>query len=161
MRLKNILLSRWLNYFVRFSIGFVFLYAGVEKLLDPEAFARSISQYDLLPESLLPQAAIGLPVMEVLAGLGLIFAIRGSLYVILALLTMFVFVIWYGILRHLDIDCGCFSPYELKSHRSLWNAFYRDLVMITAVIYLHVSHMIRTLRQKSLAYFFISHSKND
>jgi len=158
LRLKKILLSRWINYLVRFSIGSVFLYAGVVKLLDPKAFAKVISQYGLIPEVLLPQVAIGLSVLEVLAGFGLVFAIRGSLGVIFGLLTMFVFVLWYGILRHLDIDCGCFPPDELKSHASLWNAFYRDLVMIAAVVYLYVSHKIRS--GKKLGLFFINQNKN-
>lgn len=157
MRLKKIVLSPWISYFIRFSIGSIFLYAGLVKLLDPKAFAKVISQYDLIPESLLPQVAIGLPVLEVLAGFGLVFAIRGSLGVIFGLLTMFVFVLWYGILRHLDIDCGCFSPDELKSHASLWNAFYRDLVMIAAVVYLYISHKIRF--GEKLGLFFINQNK--
>jgi uncharacterized membrane protein YphA (DoxX/SURF4 family) len=157
LRLKKIVLSPWISYFIRFSIGSIFLYAGLVKLLDPKAFAKVISQYDLIPEILLPQVAIGLPVLEVLAGFGLVFAIRGSLGVIFGLLTMFVFVLWYGILRHLDIDCGCFSQDELKSHASLWNAFYRDLVMIAAVVYLYISHKIRS--GKKIGLFFINQNK--
>jgi uncharacterized membrane protein YphA (DoxX/SURF4 family) len=157
LRLKKILLSPWISYLIRFSIGSIFLYAGMVKLLDPKAFAKVISQYDLIPEILLPQVAIGLPVLEVLAGFGLVFAIRGSLCVIFGLLTMFVFVLWYGILRHLDIDCGCFSQDELKSHASLWNAFYRDLVMIAAVVYLYISHKIRS--GKKIGLFFINQNK--
>jgi uncharacterized membrane protein YphA (DoxX/SURF4 family) len=157
LRLKKIVLSPWISYFIRFSIGSIFLYAGLVKLLDPKAFAKIISQYDLIPEGLLPQVAIGLPVLEVLAGFGLVFAIRGSLGVIFGLLTMFVFVLWYGILRHLDIDCGCFSQDELKSHASLWNAFYRDLVMIAAVVYLYISHKIRS--GKKIGLFFINQNK--
>jgi uncharacterized membrane protein YphA (DoxX/SURF4 family) len=157
LRLKKILLSPWISYLIRFSIGSIFLYAGMVKLLDPKAFAKVISQYDLIPEILLPQVAIGLPVLEVLAGFGLVFAIRGSLCVIFGLLTMFVFVLWYGILRHLEIDCGCFSQDELKSHASLWNAFYRDLVMIAAVVYLYISHKIRS--GKKIGLFFINQNK--
>jgi uncharacterized membrane protein YphA (DoxX/SURF4 family) len=141
---KKILLSPWFCRIVRFALGSVFIYAGFIKLLDPKAFAKVISQYDLVPESLLAPVAISLPVVEFLAGLGLIFAIRGSLSIIFGLLIMFVIILWYGILRHLDIDCGCFSPEELKSHASLWNAFYRDLAMIAAVIYLYVSNLLRS-----------------
>jgi len=61
-------------------------------------------------------------------------------------------------LNNLSIDCGCFSPEELKSYTSLWYAFYRDLVMIAAVIYLYVSHEIRS--GKKLGLFFISQNKN-
>ncbi len=94
---------------VRLILGSVFVYAGVVKILDPKAFASIISQYGLVPESLLVPVAIGLPLVEILAGLGLIFNIRGSLPTIFGLLVMFIFVLWYGILQELNIDCGCFT----------------------------------------------------
>jgi len=127
---------------VRFSLGSVFIYAGFSKLLDPKAFARVLSQYDLIPESLLAPVSIGLPALEFLAGLGLIFAIRGSLSIIFGLLITFVIVLWYGILNNLNIDCGCFSPDEIKGYTSLRHALYRDIVMIAATIYLCVSHRV-------------------
>ena len=142
MRLKRIALSPWINLLIRFILGSMFFYAGVAKLLDPKAFARVISQYDLVPESLLAPIAIGLPVLEVLAGIGLIFAVRGSLSVISGLLVMFVFVLWYGILRNLNIDCGCFSPQELKNYAGLQQALYRDIGMLGGVVYLYVSNWI-------------------
>jgi hypothetical protein len=74
--------------------------------------------------------------LEVLAGLGLIFDVRGSLVVIFGLLVMFVFVLWFGILKDLDINCGCFSPADLKEHSALRAAMYRDLAMVAAVTYL-------------------------
>jgi len=142
LRLKNILLPPWLNYLVRFILGSVFLYAGVAKLSDPKAFAKVISQYDLVPESLLAPVAIGLPVLEVLAGIGLFFAVRGSLSVIFGLLVMFVFVLWYGILKNLNIDCGCFPPGELNSYAGLQQALYRDIAMIAATGYLFIADWI-------------------
>lgn len=148
---RKMLLSPWFYRIVRFALGSVFIYAGIIKLLDPKAFAKLISHYDLVPESLLVPVAIGLPVVEFLAGLGLIFAIRGSLSLIFGLLIMFVFVLWYGILRHLDIDCGCFSSAELKSHAGLWHAFYRDLVMIAAVLYLYLLRWVQSGRKIRLS----------
>ena len=127
---------------VRFSLGSIFIYAGFSKLLDPKAFARVLSQYDLIPEGLLVPVSVGLPALEFLAGLGLIFAIRGSLSIIFGLLITFVIVLWYGILSNLNIDCGCFSPEEIKGYASLQHALYRDIVMIAAAIYLYVSHLV-------------------
>ena len=132
----NLLGSLWLYRFIRISIGSIFIYAGVMKLFDPKAFAATISQYGLVPEILLAPVAIGLPVLEVIAGVGLIFQIRWSLSVIFSLLVMFVFVLWYGILKDLNIDCGCLSPSEISVHNSLRCAFYRDLVMMAGVMYL-------------------------
>jgi hypothetical protein len=126
------------------GLGSIFLYAGAIKLLDPKAFAQTISAYGLVPDTLLVPVAIGLPVIEMIAGVGLIFAIRGSLSVIFSLLILFIVVLWYGILKNFDIDCGCFSPDELKGYVSLRQAFYRDLVMVAAVLYLYISRLIHT-----------------
>lgn len=145
------MLSAWFYRVVRFALGSIFVYAGFIKLIDPKAFAKVISQYDLVPESLLAHVAIGLPALEFLAGLGLIFAIRGSLSIIFGLLVMFAIVLWYGILNHLDIDCGCFSPEELKSHAGLRYAFYRDIVMIVAVLYLYLSRWFQSGRKIRLS----------
>jgi len=147
----KILLSPWLHHISRFTLGSIFVYSGFIKLIDPKAFARAISHYDLLPESLLAPVAIGLPALEFLAGLGLIFAVRGSLSIIFSLLIMFVIVLWYGILSNLDIDCGCFSPEELKNQAGLWYAFYRDLVMIVAVLYLYLYRWVQSGRKLYLS----------
>jgi uncharacterized membrane protein YphA (DoxX/SURF4 family) len=148
---RKMLFSPWFYRIVRFALGSIFVYAGFIKLIDPKAFAKVISQYDLVPESLLAPVAIGLPVVEFLAGLGLIFAVRGSLSIIFGLLIMFVVVLWYGILSNLDIDCGCFSPEEIKSHASLWHAFYRDLIMIVAVLYLYLLRWVQSGRKIGLS----------
>jgi uncharacterized membrane protein YphA (DoxX/SURF4 family) len=137
-----LIFSRWPSRIIRWGLALVFLYAGTIKLLDPKAFARSISQYDLAPDFLLPVLAIGLPLLEILGAVGLIFAVRGSLTLIFSLLLLFVAVLWYGILKDLHIDCGCFSPEELQAQAGLWEAFYRDLVMIGAALFLYVSRWI-------------------
>lgn len=135
--------STWLSFLIRLGLGSVFIYAGTLKLLDPKAFARTISRYDLIPDSILPVAAIGLPVLELLAGIGVILAIRGSLSVMLSLLALFAAVLWYGILSNLNVDCGCFSGEDLKSQAGLWQAFYRDLIMMGGVIVLYGSRRLK------------------
>jgi len=78
--LFGILLSRWPYLIVRVALALIFIYAGSVKLMDPKAFARIISHYDMVPEVLLPAVAIGLPVVEVLAGAALIFDLRPGQY---------------------------------------------------------------------------------
>jgi len=134
---KNILFSIWSYRLVRMCIGLVFVYAGIMKLADPDSFADIIAGYGLVPRSLLVPAAIGLPALEVVAGIGLIFDTRGSLSTILGLLFMFVFVLWFGILKDLDIDCGCFSAEEIKEHGALRGALFRDLWMVAGALYLY------------------------
>ena len=83
-QVRTVLLSPKLCLLVRIVLGLVFIYAGAAKLIDPKAFANVISQYDILPEFLLAPFAMGLPALELIAGIGLIFNVRGSLAVISA-----------------------------------------------------------------------------
>lgn len=138
------LISPWPYRVIRVLLAGLFIFGGGIKLLDPKAFAATISVYGLVPEPLLPFVAVVLPLAEVLAGFGLLFDIRGSLTTILALLGLFVFVLWYGILKNLDVDCGCFGPEELASQGKLWSAFYRDLILVGLVVpFLYASRWMR------------------
>jgi hypothetical protein len=144
--------SLWPSGLIRFGLGGVFVYSGIIKLCAPKIFARSLSQYDLIPEALLPVAAIGLPVLELLAGIGVILAFRGSLSVLFSLLVLFTTVLWYGILKDLNVDCGCFSSEELMGQAGLWRAFYRDLVMLAAALFLFVSRWVQVGRKENLPF---------
>jgi uncharacterized membrane protein YphA (DoxX/SURF4 family) len=127
----------WLYHFLRLGLACIFMYAGFVKLLDPLAFAHAIARYDLVPEGLLPLVAVGLPALELLAGAGLIFEVRGSLTIIALLLLMFLVILGYAIWQNLDIDCGCFTLVELEAQDGLVTAFRRDLVMIGATLFLY------------------------
>jgi uncharacterized membrane protein YphA (DoxX/SURF4 family) len=147
--LRGWVLSPWPNRLVRWVLGLIFIYAGGSKLLAPKAFARMISGYDLLPEPLLPVVAIGLPTLELLAGAGLVFKIRGSLPIISGLLLLFIAVLGYGIWQDLDVDCGCFTPEELAQKDGLKRAFYRDLAMMGAVLFLFWSQRLKFTKRPS------------
>lgn len=63
---------------------------------------------------------------------------------------MFVFVLGYGILTDLNVDCGCFGAEELDKRAGLRAAFYRDLVLIGLVVpYLYIYRWIRKSRRRS------------
>ena len=128
--------SPWLSSLMRILLGGVFLVAGGAKLYDPRAFARIISAYGLLPEELLVPAAIGIPSIELLAGLCLLFKVRGSLAAVCGLLTCFLFVLGYAIWKNLDVDCGCFSQLEIHARNSLLAAFLRDMGLMAVSFYL-------------------------
>ena len=130
----SILKSPWPYRVLRFGLAALFIYGGAIKLIDPKSFARIISLYDIIPDMLLPFIAIGLPLLETLAGIALLFDIRGSLAVISGLLGLFVFALGYGILMDLNVDCGCFGVQELAQKESLRHAFYRDLFLVSIVV---------------------------
>jgi len=123
---------------VRWTLGGIFIYSGMIKLMDPARFAEVISGFGLLPEPLLFPAALFLSSLELLAGAGLIFAIRGSLAVIAAMLLMFIAVLIYGIHLGLDIDCGCFGPEDPEqAYKGLKAALVRDAVMMAALVFIY------------------------
>ncbi len=126
----------WLYHFLRLALAGIFIYAGGVKLLDPKAFAHAIAQYDLVPDGVLPLVAIGLPALELVAGLGLILEIRGSLNIIFVLLLIFLVILGYAVWQNLDIDCGCFTADELDAQHNVRTAFWRDLMMIGATLFL-------------------------
>jgi len=123
----------------RLSLGGIFIYAGGRKLLAPEPFAVLIYAFGIVPPGLLIPVALGLPFLEVAAGWGLVFDIRGSLTTIAGLLVLFIMLLGYGILMGLDIDCGCFGPGdpETDAFHGLKTALFRDLVMLGGVVLMY------------------------
>jgi uncharacterized membrane protein YphA (DoxX/SURF4 family) len=141
---RRALVRPWPYRLVRTALAALFVYAGIVKLLDPRAFAVVISAYDLVPEQLLPLAAIGLPLIETVAGLALLADRPWGLHLTTGLLTLFIVVLGYGILGELDVDCGCFGAEELDKRAALRLAFYRDLFLVLLVSpYLYLSRRIR------------------
>ena len=127
----------WLYHFLRLGLACIFIYAGFIKLLDPRAFAHTIAQYDLIPDGLLPLVAVGLPALELLAGVGLSFEVRGSLAIITILLLIFLAILGYAVWHNLDIDCGCFTADELYVQHRVKIVFRRDLIMMGATLFLY------------------------
>jgi uncharacterized membrane protein YphA (DoxX/SURF4 family) len=137
----------WLYHGLRLGLACIFIYAGLIKLLDPRAFAHAIAQYDLIPEALLPLVAVGLPALELLAGLGLIGEVRGSLTIIVVLLLVFLVILGYAVWHNLEIDCGCFTADELDAQHDVKTAFWRDLAMIGAALFLYWRRRSRALQR--------------
>ena len=92
-------------------MGFVFIYAGAEKISDPEAFAISISNYRLLPTAAINFFAITLPWIELVAGVLSIFgiAVKENSSILFSMLLVFTIAIIISLFRGLSIDCGCFG----------------------------------------------------
>lgn len=124
---------------VRWTLGLIFLYAGGSKLVDPRSFAVLMDAYGLVPGPLLMPAAVGLPALEVIAAVGLLADVRGSLTAMTALVLLFVAILGYGLHMGLDVDCGCFGPeaIEAEAFHGLKTAIYRDLAMLAGLGYLY------------------------
>jgi uncharacterized membrane protein YphA (DoxX/SURF4 family) len=138
--MHKIFLSIWPYRGIRIILALIFLWAGAVKILDPDSFAIILEAFDLLPYTWVMPVAVGLPILEILAAIGLLFDVRGSLTAVAGLLILFLAVLGYGVWLGLDIDCGCFAPGdpEGEAYKGLRPALYRDLVMLACVAYLYV-----------------------
>ena len=116
--------------------------AGVRKVI--------LASYQLVPPGLVDTAALAIPGLEVILSLGLVLDVRGSLAGITGMLLVFCLVLWLGIVRGLEIDCGCFSTGEIRKRNALERAFYRDLIMLAGIVYLYVWRFVSGHRPRSL-----------
>jgi uncharacterized membrane protein YphA (DoxX/SURF4 family) len=130
--------SPWPYRLLRLGIGALFVWAGAVKLLDPRAFASAIANYAILPDPLVAPAALGLPALELLAGIGLLLDIALGFRLTLGLLLLFMGVLAWAGLKGLDVDCGCFSADEIRERGSLQTVFVRDVALAAGVLLLSI-----------------------
>jgi putative oxidoreductase len=112
--MKAFLSNSYVVLVSRFVLGFVFLFASIEKISNPEAFASAVELYKLLPVASVNLFAVIVPWVELVCGFSLIagVCVRGSSFLLTSLTALFIGAIIMAVLRHLTIDCGCFgSPH--------------------------------------------------
>jgi len=161
--LKNFFSSIFIYRSFRILLSAIFLWSGISKLMDPNYFAFIIDGYGLLPNPLTMPAAIVFSIIEVLAGLGLLVDIRGSLAVVTGLLASFMVILSYGIWLGLDVDCGCFGPEDPESEAfyGLRSALFRDIVMMFGIFYLYFWRYRQNVVPKHLTNLFKKFKKNE
>lgn len=121
-----------LRLLLHFFFGGVFVYAGLLKVMDPISFLDDIRSFDLLGDPWAAWLAMGLPWLEILAGLavmsgflrsGGMLILNGSLFIFLAAIL----ISWW---RGIDIRCGCFGHSDATS--SYRDLILRDLLLLAA-----------------------------
>jgi len=127
--------SPYVSVLLRVFLGGIFVYASVDKIMNPVLFARAVMNYEMLPYWAVNFFALILPWFEFIAGIMLIlgFLTRASSSLILATLIMFGIAITTALVRGLEIDCGCFSVYEQGKVMD-WTYVARDLVLIACAL---------------------------
>lgn len=110
---------------VAIIIGGLFIYAGAVKIVDPAEFARDIDNYKMLPWQASVWMGLYLPWLEILCGLALIARVlyRGGVFILTALMVLFIVITIIAKARGLDISCGCFG------HASKYLSFAWHLVL--------------------------------
>src|SRR4029453_3376346 len=101
----------FLSRIIALVVGGIFIYAGVIKVMDPIGFARDIDNYHMLPWALSVRLAFYLPWLEVFCGLAVVCGIfyRGGLFILNALIFIFIIASIVAKVRGLNITCGCFG----------------------------------------------------
>lgn len=107
----KILSNKYFLLILRVLLGFIFIFAAIEKIVSPESFAVSISNYKLIPPELINIPAIIIPWIELTSGLLLLLGVmvKENSAIITFLLVVFTAAIIVSLLRGLNIDCGCFG----------------------------------------------------
>ena len=111
---KQILNNKYLLLIIRLVLGFVFIYAAVTKISDPNGFSQAIYNYKLLPLFLVNILAIILPWVELSAGFLLVFgvSVKENSAIISGLLIIFILAVLISFFRGLNIECGCFGTVD-------------------------------------------------
>tara|TARA_B000000475_G_C15849136_1_gene387281 strand:- start:131 stop:616 length:486 start_codon:yes stop_codon:yes gene_type:complete len=109
----NILLS-----FSSIYIAYTFIFASLDKIVNPANFAKDISNYEITPYWMNNLVALTLPWIELICGISIIvglflFINKKSNFIdvpnniIILMLLWFVFILSIAVYKGLDIDCGC------------------------------------------------------
>ena len=117
------------------------------KAIDPLRFAINIDNYKMLPWAIGVRLAFYLPWLEMLCGLALIprFFYRGGLFILTALISIFIAASIIAKVHGLDITCGCFG--HASNNWSLTTHLAFDFVILVALIALLISSRIPAARE--------------
>lgn len=135
---------KFITHFFRFIIGALFVFSGFVKLIDPKGSAYKFAEYfgaDVLNlEFLIPSAlpfSIFLIIAEIILGIMLLvgFKSKFTVWSLLIMMLLFLFLTFYS--AHYDVvkDCGCFGDF-LKL--DAWPTFYKNLIFTPMIIWLVV-----------------------
>ncbi|MBR9985605.1 MAG: cation diffusion facilitator family transporter [Desulfosarcina sp.] len=124
-----------LYHVLRLCLGVVFLYASYDKILNPQAFAQAVYNYQMLPDAAVNLVSLTLPWLELLLGLCLITGLwlPGATALSTGLLTIFIGALVFNQIRGLDVHCGCFSTEPTEGPAGLWTVA-RDVSFLVAAL---------------------------
>ena len=109
--MKNIISNSYIVLLSRFILGVIFIYASIDKIIDPVSFSSTIDNYHISPYFFNNIAALVIPWIELIIGVFLILGIfiSGSSFIAILLLLFFIFILTQALLRGINVNCGCFD----------------------------------------------------
>ena len=153
-------MKNFITPFFRFIVGATFVFSGFVKLVDPIGSQYKFEEYfgaDVLNmEFLIPYAlpfSIFLIMAEIMLGIMLLFGSfrKVTVWSLLLIILIFLFLTWYSAYYNKVTDCGCFGDaIKLTS----WETFYKNVVLVAIILWLFFNvENIRPLYSKKLAGF--------
>jgi len=122
------------SWALRLVLVAVFLFAGLTKAKDPQAFADQIRGFQIVPYWAATAMALYIPWLETFTGFGLLLRrfVPGALLTATFLLVVFMAAVasaWY---RGLDASCGCFGATDVGTTYS--RVLIRDGVLLVVIV---------------------------
>ncbi|CCO24667.1 MauE/DoxX family redox-associated membrane protein [Maridesulfovibrio hydrothermalis] len=115
----------------RIILGVIFIWACVDKIADPAAFAEIIKNYQILPELMIGPVAFFLPWLEFVCGAMLVCNVltETATAILTAMLLVFIAALSANLYRGIDVACGCFST-DASDKSGMIETIARDVVML-------------------------------
>jgi len=142
----------------RLIVSLTFIFSGFVKLVDPLGSSYKFQEYfgsDVLNlEFLIPYAlpfSILLIVVELLLGVMLLLGYlpKFTVWSLLLMILVFLFLTWYSAFYNKVLDCGCFGDALTLSP---WDTFYKNVVLLALIlVLLFGTKYIRPLISQSFA----------
>lgn len=131
--IKKILGHPLLILAARLFVGIVFVFFAIGKIEDPAGFARSIANYNIMPDFSINIMALILPWIELLCGLCFIAGIwlRASGILTATMLIVFITAILIAMSNGLSIDCGCSTS---NAQAVGWKKVFEDTLWLAATV---------------------------
>lgn len=141
---------KWILMVCRLLLGGVFIYASLDKIAHPAAFADILYNYQLIPAWMIHPLAVWLPWLELLAGVFLVAGVfvHGAALLLGGLLLVFIAALGINLLRGLSIDCGCFTTTTGSQRGAMIELIIRDLLLLIPAV-LIIRHGLMRFRQRS------------
>ncbi|APG65155.1 DoxX family protein [Tenacibaculum todarodis] len=131
-----------LTHIIRFIVGGLFIFSGFVKLVDPigsqykfqEYFSEGVLNLEFLIPFALPFAIL-LIIGEIVLGVALLvgWLPKLTLWKLLGLILVFLFLTWYSAYYNKVTDCGCFGDFMKLTP---WQSFYKDVVLTIMIVFL-------------------------
>ncbi len=138
--MKSIVTNEYAILALRLLLGLTFLFASIDKISNPSAFATAIANYKLISGPVTLVVATVLPWVELLSGLAILSGLylRGATLLVCVMLGAFTLAVMTGLIRGLDISCGCFTL-DPDVNRIRWQKVFENLGLILASVVLFYS----------------------